>query len=102
MRLVRFSDASSTIDAHTRHTLTRCADEPGCLAAAAAPLGVDEVLIVRVTRREEATFIALTRVNALRPQLSEDAATLVATEMDALAFAAEAVEELWPGVELLP
>jgi hypothetical protein len=102
MRAVRISQARKRLDARQDKALNGCGDDAGCLAAAALPAGGDVVVTVRLTKREGAFFLALTRINALRPQITDDAATLAGTVKDALGYVPEAVAELFPDAELEP
>jgi hypothetical protein len=100
LRVVRISDARKRLDARGEKTLAGCADEAGCLASTARAVGADLVVTVRLTRREDAYFLAITRISALRPQMSDDAATLAGTDADALKFVAEGIGELFPGEQI--
>lgn len=95
----RFSEARKRLTPKADLALSGCGDDAGCLATAARAAGGDLVLTARLTKREGAYFVALTRVNALRPQISEDSGTLAGTEPDALAAIPEAVAELFPDAE---
>lgn len=95
----RFSEARKRLTPKADLALSGCGDDAGCLATAARAAGGDLVLTARLTKREGAYFVALTRVNALRPQMSEDSGTLAGTEPDALAAIPEAVAELFPDAE---
>lgn len=97
LRAVRLSDARKKLDARGEKSLAGCGDDAGCLASAARSLGAEVVVTVRLTRREDAYFLAITRISALRPQMTDDAATLAGTDADALKFVAEGVGELFPG-----
>ncbi len=99
VRVLRISDGRKRLDARGDKELSRCADDAGCLATAAREIGADIVVTVRLTRRTGAYFLALTRISALRPQMSDDAATLAGSEQDALKFVADAVAELFPDTE---
>lgn len=97
--VVRFSDARKRLAPKADQALSGCGDDAGCLATAGRGVGGDLVVTVRLTKREGAFFVALTRVNTLRPQVSEDSGTLSGTEADALAAVPEAVAELFPDAE---
>ncbi|OGQ23906.1 MAG: hypothetical protein A2138_10855 [Deltaproteobacteria bacterium RBG_16_71_12] len=99
MQVTRFSEARKRLAPKADHALSGCGDDAGCLATAARAVGGDLVVTVRLTKREGAYFVALTRVNALRPQISEDSGTLAGTDADALAAVPEAVAELFPDAE---
>ncbi|MBI1947397.1 MAG: hypothetical protein HYS27_17010 [Deltaproteobacteria bacterium] len=99
MQVTRISEARKRLAPKADHALSACGDDGGCLAAAARAAGGDLVVTVRLTKREGAFFLALTRVNALRPQITEDSGTLAGTDADALAAVPEAVAELFPDTE---
>ncbi|MCC7074632.1 MAG: hypothetical protein IT383_25210 [Deltaproteobacteria bacterium] len=99
MRVTRFSDARKRLGPKADQALAGCGDDAGCLATAARAAGGDIVVTVRLTKREGASFVALTRVNALRPQITDDSGTLSGSDADALALIPEAVTELFPDAE---
>ena len=99
MSVVRFSEARKRLAPKADQALSGCGDDPGCLAAAARGAGGDIVITVRMTKREGAFFLAVTRVNALRPQIADDSGTLAGNDADALAAVPEAVAELFPDTE---
>lgn len=99
MSVVRFSEARKRLSAKADQLLSGCGDDAGCLATATRAAGGDLVVTVRLTKREGAFFLALTRVNALRPQVSDDSGTLSGSDADALAAVPEAVAELFPDAE---
>lgn len=102
MRAVKLSDARKALGARSEKALSACGDDAGCLATAARELGADVVVVARLTKREGASFLALTRISALRPQITDDAATLAGSDADAVAFVPEGVEQLFPNVEVAP
>ena len=102
LRAQLLSGARKALDDKADNALSSCGDDAGCLATAARDVGATWVVTARVTRREGAVFVALTLVNALRPQRTEDAATLVGSDAEAVAFVTAGVEELFPGSELQP
>lgn len=99
MRVTRFSEARKRLGPKADQALAGCGDDAGCLATAARGAGGDIVVTVRLTKREGASFVALTRINALRPQIADDSGTLAGTDADALAAIPEAVSELFPDAE---
>lgn len=100
--VVKFSEARRRLDARANRALGGCGDDVGCLAAAARDAGGDIVVTVRLTKREGAFFLAVTRTNALRPQISDDEATLSGSEEDALRWLPEAIAELFADTEVAP
>jgi hypothetical protein len=102
LQVVRMSESRKRLDARSDQALSACGDDAGCLATAAREMDGNAVVTVRLTKREGAFFLALTRINALRPQMADDAGTLAGTEADALAFVPEAVGDLFADAELLP
>jgi hypothetical protein len=96
---LRMSEGRKRLDARGNRQLTGCGDDVGCLATAAREMGGDVVVMLRLTKREGASFLAITRTSALRPQMSDDAATLSGTDKDALAFVPEGVAELFADAE---
>src|SRR5688572_25105284 len=96
----RMSVARKRLDEREDKALTTCGDNAGCLATAGREMGARIVVFARLTKRDGAFFIAVTRVNALRPQASADEGTLVGNEDDALAAIPDAVSELFAEVEL--
>jgi hypothetical protein len=99
--IVRMSEGRRRLDARADKALQGCGDDAGCLATAVRDMGGDIVVTVRLTKREGAFFLALTRISALRPQMTDDAGTLAGNENDALAFIPEAVGDLFADVELI-
>ncbi len=99
MRVTRFSEARKRLSPKADQALAGCGDDAGCLATAARAAGGDVVVTVRLTKREGAFFVALTRVNALRPQIADDSGTLAGSDADALAAVPDAVTELFPDAE---
>ena len=99
MSVVRFSEVRKRLSPKADQALSGCGDDAGCLATAARGVGGDVVVTVRLTKREGAFFLALTRVNALRPQMADDSGTLAGSDADALAAVPEAVAELFPDAE---
>ncbi len=99
MSVARFSEVRKRLAPKADQALSGCGDDPGCLATAARGAGGDIVVTVRLTKREGALFLALTRVNALRPQIADDSGTLAGNDTDALAAVPEAVSELFPDTE---
>jgi hypothetical protein len=102
LKAVRMSELRKKLDAHENQKLGKCGDDAGCLATAAREMGADIVLLVRLIKRdgEDARFLALTRINALRPQVAEDAGTIVGSEKDALPQVPAQIAELFPEAEL--
>ena len=100
MRVVLASEGRKRLDPKGDKAFSGCADDAGCLATAAREMGAEIVVTARLTRRDGAYFLALTRISALRPQASDDAATLAGTDADALAFIPEGVGELFPDAEI--
>ncbi|MCC7111835.1 MAG: hypothetical protein IT382_21245 [Deltaproteobacteria bacterium] len=99
MSVVRFSEARKRLTPKADLSLSGCGDDAGCLATASRAAGGDLVVTVRLTKREGASFLALTRVNALRPQVSEDSGNLSGSDAEAFAAVPEAVAELFPDAE---
>ena len=96
----RLSVARKRLDAREDRDLASCGDDAGCLATIGRELDAKLVVTIRLTKREGAFLVAVTRINALRPQASDDAGTLAGTDADALAAIPDAVAELFPEVEL--
>jgi hypothetical protein len=104
LRVERLSAARERLQDKEDQALAACGDEAGCLATAARLVGADAVVLVRMTRRdgEEARFVATTRINALRPQIQEDAGGIAGSEKDALPLVVEQVADVFPETELRP
>ena len=104
LRIERMSEGRKRLDAREDKALTTCGDDAGCLATAGREMGAATVVFARLTKRDDggtgAYFVAVTRVNALRPQAADDAGTLAGTEADALAAMSDAISELFSEVEL--
>lgn len=99
---LRMSEGRRRLEPRADRALAACSDEAGCLAAGAREMGGDIVVTLRLTRREGASFLAVTRVNALRPQIADDEGTLAGTDKEALAAVPEAVSELFADTEMEP
>ena len=100
MVIERMSMSRRRLDDREDKALTTCGDNAGCLATAGREMGARIVVFARLTKRDGAFFVAVTRVNALRPQASSDEGTLAGTDTDALAAIPEAISELFAEVEL--
>lgn len=100
MAIERMSLSRKRLDDREDKALTTCGDNAGCLATAGREMGARIVVFARLTKRDGAFFVAVTRVNALRPQASSDEGTLAGTDSDALAAIPEAISELFAEVEL--
>jgi hypothetical protein len=100
LAIERMSTARKRLDEREDRALTTCGDNAGCLATAGREMGARIVVFARLTKRDGAFFVAITRVNALRPQASSDEGTLAGTDADALAAIPEAISELFAEVEL--
>lgn len=96
----RMSVARKRLDEREDKALTTCGDDAGCLATAGREMGARIVVFTRLTKRDGAYFVAVTRVNALRPQASSDEGTLAGNDADALAAIPDAISELFAEVEL--
>lgn len=97
---LRMSEGRRRLDPRADRALAACSDDAGCLAAGGRDMGGDIVVTLRLTRREGASFLAVTRVNALRPQMADDEGTLAGTDQGALAAVPEALSELFADTEL--
>jgi hypothetical protein len=100
LAIERMSVARKKLDEREDKALTTCGDNAGCLATAGREMGARIVVFARLTKRDGAYFVAVTRVNALRPQASADEGTLAGTDADALAAIPDAISELFAEVEL--
>lgn len=100
LAIERMSAARKRIDAREDKALAACGDNAGCLATAGRAMGAQIVVFARLTKRDGAFFVAITRVNALRPQASDDEGTLAGSEQDALAAVPDAIGELFAEIEL--
>jgi hypothetical protein len=96
----RMSVARKRLDEREDKALTTCGDNAGCLATAGREMGARIVVFTRLTKRDGAFFVAVTRVNALRPQAAMDEGTLAGNDADALAAIPDAISELFAEVEL--
>ena len=99
----RLSIARKRLAPREDKELAACGDDAGCLATIGRELDAKLVVTIRLTRPPSGgagAFLAITRVNALRPQASDDAGTLVGTDADALAAVPESVGELFADFEL--
>ncbi len=96
----RMSVARKRLDDREDKALSTCGDNAGCLATAGREMGARIVVFARLTKRDGAFFVAVTRVNALRPQASSDEGTLAGTDTDALAAIPDAISELFAEIEL--
>ena len=99
MTPVLMSEVRKRLSPRSEQALTSCGDDAGCLAKATGEMGGDLVVSLRLNKRDEAFFLAMSRINALRPQFADDTATLVASEREALASVPAAVDELFADTE---
>lgn len=97
---LRMSEGRKRLDPRAARALAACGDDAGCLAAGGRDMGGDVVVTLRLTRRESASFLAVTRISALRPQMTDDEGTLSGNDRDALAAVPDAIGELFADAEL--